>query len=190
MIIAIDYDNILNNLTEKTIETYNKRNEKDIQMSDLTTYNFYNCLSKETADEIMELFKDKKLWDSLAPIIGAKEGLQQLIDKGHRVYIATSTAPENFYWKIQFLNRYFSFFNTDNVIRIMDKSLLKCDILIEDNLDQLIKHKLCHRICLDYPWNRNIDDFIYDIHRCHNWNEILDEVNKIEEEIEGWKKEI
>ena len=69
----------------------------------------------------------------------------------------------------------------------MDKSLLKCDILIEDNLDQIIKHKLCNRVVLDYPWNKNVDDFIYDIHRCTNWSEILDEINKIKEEMKSYE---
>lgn len=186
-IIALDLDNCLNDLTEKTLEFYNTQNDKQIQLSDLTTYNFDDCLSKKDAEGIMKLFKNKALWDSLKPVIGAREALQKLLDVGHKVYIATATAPENFPWKIQWLKKWFPFFNSENVIRIMDKSLLKCDILIEDSLEQLIKHKLCHRICLDYPWNRGVDDFIYAIHRCKNWNEILNEINKIEEEIKSYE---
>lgn len=188
MIIAVDFDNILNNLTEKTIEFYNSHNGKDIKMSDITSYNFHDCVDKEDADGIIKLFKSKALWDSLSPLAGARESLRKLIDDGHRVYIVTATATENFSWKIQFLKKYFSFFNIDNVIRMMDKSLLRCDILIEDCLDQLIKHKLCHRVCLDYTWNQNENkDFVYDIYRCKDWNEILEAVNKIEEEMKKYE---
>lgn len=187
MIICIDFDNVINNLTEKTLETYNAQKLQQIQMSDLTTYNFDDCLSKKDAEGIMKLFKNKGLWDALKPIAGSREALQQLIDAGHKIYIVTATSQENFPWKIQWLKKWFPFFNSDNVIRIMDKSLLKCDILIEDSLEQLIKHKLCHRICLDYPWNHNVEDFIYAIHRCKNWNEILNEINKIEEEIKSYE---
>ena len=187
MIIAIDFDNILNNLTEKTLEIYNAQSGKDIQISNLTSYHFYDCLGKSDANGMEKLFKKKELWDVLTPIAGAREGLQKLVDAGHRIVIVTATAPENFLWKVQFLRKYFPFFNPDNCIRMMDKSLLKCDILVEDSLEQLIKHKLCHRICLDYPWNRKVDDFIYTIHRCHNWDEILNEVNKIEEEIKNYE---
>lgn len=182
MIICVDFDNVLNNLTEKTIELYNSNSDKNIQMSDLTSYDFYSCVNKDDADKMVKLFKNKALWDSLTPIAGAREGLQKLIDAGHKVYIATATAPENFMWKINWLKKYFSFFNIENVIRIMDKSLLKCDVLIEDSVEQLIKNKLCERICLDYPWNRNVSDFVYGIHRCQNWSEILDEINKISED--------
>lgn len=187
MIIACDWDNIINNLTEKVLEIYNAQSGKNIQMSDLTSYNFYDCLAKEDADGIVKLFKNKIMWDSLIPIEGSRNGLQKLIDAGHRVYIVTATAPENFNWKIQFLRKYFSFFNTDNVIRMMDKSLVKCDVLIEDCAEQLIKHKMCYRVCLDYPWNRNIKDFTYDIYRCKNWTEILEAINKIEKEIKKYE---
>lgn len=189
MIIAVDYDNILNNLTEKTLEIYNAQSGKKIQLSDITSYNFYDCLDKEDADGIIKLFKSKTLWDSLTPIDGAREGLRKLVEAGHRVYIVTATAPENFNWKIQFLKKYFPFFNADNVIRMMDKSLLKCNILIEDCFEQLVKNKLCHRVCLDYSWNRNESkDFVYDIRRCKDWNEILEAINQIEKENEEWLK--
>ena len=92
-----------------------------------------------------------------------KEGLQKLIGAGNRVYIVTATSPESFVWKMTWFKKYFPFFNTNNVIRMMDKSLFKCDILIEDCLEQLINHKLCHRVCLDYPWNQTINDNVYDI---------------------------
>ena len=183
--IAVDFDNMLNNLTEKTLEIYNTQSGKKIQMSELTSYNFYDCLNKTDADGVIKLFKKKELWDALTPIEGSREGIRKLIDANYKVYIVTATAPENFAWKVQWAKKWFPFLNSDNIIRMMDKSLLKCDILIEDSLEQLIKHKLCHRICLDYPWNRNVDDFIYDIHRAKDWNEILNEVNKIEEEIKS-----
>ena len=188
MIIAVDCDQILNNLIDKTLEFYNTQNDKDIQMSDLTAYNFYDCLDKKDADGIIKLFKSKALWDSLTPVEGAREGLKKLIDLGHKVYIVTATAPENFVWKVNWLKKHFSFFNTDNVIRMMDKSVFKCDVLIEDCAEQLIKHKSCDRICLDHPWNRNVNDLAYGIYRVKNWNEILEAVNQIEKENEIWKK--
>ena len=110
MIIAVDWDSVLNNLVEKTLEVYNAQSGKNIQMSDITSYDFYDCLSKEDADGIVKLFKNKSLWNSLTPISGAKEGLKQLIDWGHKVYIVTATASENFMWKMDWLKKYFPFF--------------------------------------------------------------------------------
>lgn len=187
MIIAVDFDNILNNLTEKTLEFYNAHNDKNIQMSDITSYNFYDCVDKKDADDIVKLFKNKALWDLLIPIEGARDCLQKLIDAEHKVFIVTATAPENFLWKIQFLRKYFPFFNTDNVVRMMDKSLFKCDVMIEDSYEQLIKNKLCHKVILDYPWNCDeAKDWVHGTYRCKTWEEIVGAVNKIQDEVNEW----
>ena len=187
MIIAVDFDNILNNLTEKVLEIYNAQSGKNIQMAELTAYNFYDCLSKDDADGIIKLFKNKNMWDALSPIEGARNGLQKLIDVGYRVYIVTATAPENFVWKISWLKKYFPFFNVDNVILMKDKSLFKCDIMIEDFYDQLIKNKFCHKIILDYPWNQDeAKDWVHSTYRCKNWKEIVEAVNKIRDDVDEW----
>ena len=42
MIIMCDIDGVLNNLIEKTLELYNSRSDRNIQISDITTYNFFD----------------------------------------------------------------------------------------------------------------------------------------------------
>jgi 5'(3')-deoxyribonucleotidase len=188
MIIVCDIDNIINNLAEKTIEIYNHRNNKNIKVSDIISYNFYDCCSKEDADNIIGLFKDKKLWDSLNPLEGSQNGLKQLIKKGHSVYLATATHPINFEWKIAWIKQYFPFIPEDNVIRIVDKSLLKADAIIDDCLDNLIS-SFAERICLDYPWNHNESkDYAYSIRRAYNWSDIVNIINDIEKEMKRWEK--
>lgn len=186
MIICVDCDNVLNNLAEKTLELYNLRSGKNIQLNDITTYNFYDCLPMEDADGIIALFKEKELWDSLKPLPGAQIALNKLIKAGHEIYIATATDSCNFEWKVQWLAKYYSFIPTDNIIRIVNKSLLNVNMLIEDNLDNL-KRGFCEPICLDYPWNQNSSiDYIFDIHRIKSWYEIEDVINNIEEENRKW----
>lgn len=188
MIIVCDIDNILNNLAEKAIEVYNSNSNKNIQISDIISYNFYDCLSKEDADGIVSLFKKKSLWDSLKPLEGAQNGLKQFIKKGHRVYLATATDPINFEWKTAWLKQYFPFIPEDNVIRIMDKSLLKADVLIDDCLDNLIS-SFAERVVLDYPWNHNeIKDYAYGIRRAYAWSDIVNIINNIEREMKKWEK--
>lgn len=187
MIICLDWDCVLNNLMDKTLEIYNTQSGKNIQMSDLISYNFYDCLDKDDADDIVKLFKNKAMWDSLSPVEGSRKGLQKLLDDGHRVYIVTATATENWTWKISWFKKYFPFFNIDNVVRMNDKSLFKCDIMIEDCYEQLIKNKMCHKIILDYPWNRDESkDWVHGTYRCENWVEIVEAVNKIQDEVAEW----
>lgn len=188
MIIMCDVDNILNSLAERTIEIYNSRNNKNIQVSDIVSYNFYDCLPKEDADGIVSLFKEKSLWDSLRPLEGSQNGLKQLIKKGHRVYLATATDPINFEWKMAWIKQYYPFIPDDNVIRIMDKSLLKCDVLIDDCLDNLISSST-ERVTLDYPWNHNeLKDYAYGIRRAYNWSDINNIINDIDKEMKKWER--
>jgi 5'(3')-deoxyribonucleotidase len=187
MVIMCDVDGILNDLVPKTLEMYNKQSGKNFTIDDINQYNFYDCLSKEDADGIVALFKDKSLWDSLKPLPGSQEGVRKLLEKGHKIYLATATAPYNFEWKISWLEHFFPFINTNNVIRIIDKSLLNADILIDDCLDHLTKN-ICHRICLEWPWNHDKHkDYIYDIHRCYSWDDIVIAVNKIEKEMKRYE---
>ena len=188
MIICVDIDATLNDLIDKTLEMYNMTYGKNIQIDDITTYHFCDCLTQEDAQGLEALFKEKKLWDSLRPLPGSQSALKQLIKKGHQIYLATATDPINFSWKIDWLKRYFSFIPSDNVIRIMDKSLLKCDILIDDCLDNLTS-VFCERITLNYPWNQSRSkEIAYDIKRAFSWGDIIDIVNTIEREMKEWER--
>ena len=188
MIIVCDIDGILNNLAERAIEVYNSRSNKNIQISDIISYNFYDCLPKEDADGIVSLFKEKSLWDSLKPLEGSQNGLKQLIKKGHRIYLATATDPINFGWKMAWLKQYYPFLPEDNVIRIIDKGLLKADVLIDDCLDNLIS-SFADRVCLDHPWNHNeLKDYAYGIRRAYGWSDIVNIINTIDKEMKKWEK--
>lgn len=189
MIITCDVDNILNNLGERTLEIYNSRYGKNIQISDITSYNFVDCLPKSDADGIYALFKEKALWESLKPLPGARESLKKLIKNGHNIYLATATDVVNFEWKCEWLSAFYPFIHTDNIIRIMDKSLLKTDVLIEDNIENLTSN-ICERICLDYPYNRSSSkDFAYNIHRVYSWNDIITVIEDIERKNQEWENQ-
>ena len=189
MIICFDIDNILNDLAPKTISLYNSRTGKNINISDITSYNFFDCLPKEDAEKIISLFKEKVLWDSLKPLQGSQNALKQLIKNGHQIYLATATNPINFEWKVDWLKRYFPFIHSDNVIRIMDKNLLRVDVLIDDCLDNLIG-SFTERITLDYPWNQDISkDFAYDIKRAYSWSDIINIINDIDKEMKEWENQ-
>lgn len=188
MIICVDQDQILNDLIPKTLALYNSRTSKNIQVSDITAYNFYDCLPQEDAEGIIELFNDKELWDSLEPLLDAHWGIKTLINMGHDIYVATATHEVNFEWKCQWLHDKFPMIHPEHIIRIYDKSLLRCDVLIEDNLDNLTK-SYCERICLDYPYNRNQSkDEIYDVYRASNWRDIIKYINNIERKMKEWEK--
>ena len=177
MIVMVDIDNILNDLTKKTIDLYNIRSGKNIKLSDITTYSFFECLPND-AERICKLFKEKELWDSLEPIEGSQEVLKDIVDMEVEVYLATATDPVNFEWKCEWVKKHYPFISTDNIIRIKNKSLLKCDVIVDDCLDNLVNSD-AEKICLDYPWNQSAN---INIHRTYSWIDILNIIERFRKE--------
>lgn len=188
MTIAIDFDETLFATLEKVIEIYNKRNGAELSLSQITTYNLFECLPSDVAEQLLEIFEDKTVYDFLRPYDGAVRAVQALVNNGHEVYIATATSSKNLEWKEQLLKRYFPFVPQENVIRIHNKKLLNCDIMIEDNLDTLVKTLTADRVCFNQPWNNGASkDFVYDIHRFSDWGEINDIISEIERRNKKWE---
>lgn len=187
MLICIDVDNVVNNFTEVLIGLYNKYYDEPISLDQFTTYNFNDCFSFKTAEALRALCSNVNTSISLNVIAGAQNAIKKLQRHGHIIYFATATHYKNFDTKVEWLRNRFPTIPVENIICITDKSLLKADILIEDNLSNLISFS-GERICFDYPWNRSfIKDFAYDIRRVYNWDDVIEAVNRIEAEAEVWK---
>lgn len=181
MIIAVDCDNVLCNLQEVIIKIFNERNGTNYSMEDFTEYDIENVLPVEHAVAMKALYAEPGIYNKVKPLIGAKDCLRKLVDAGHSVYIVSDIIPSTYVEKVKFINHYFSFIDNSHIISMSHKWLFKCDVLIEDNLHNLKAGHHYDRVCLNYPWNQNVRDWAYDIHRCENWNEIVATVNDINE---------
>lgn len=182
MIIAIDIDNTINNLQEAVTTLFNKHCGTNYSMEDFTEYNVENILPVKEAVIMKELYANESIYDFVRPIDGAQDGVQKLINDGHQVYFLTDAIPKNFYEKIQWVKHFFPFIDEAHIVSMKHKKLFKCDVMIEDNLENLISGHHYHRICMNYPWNTKVYDYVYDIQRCNCWEEIVNIVNKINEE--------
>lgn len=189
MKIVIDFDGTLFPTVEQVVELYNERYNESLQFSQITTYNFYECLPAPVADKLVDLFCDEEVYDSIQPYKGSIKAVQTLANKGHEIFIATATCTENLGWKERLLERYFPFIPKDNLIRIHNKKLLNVDVMIEDNLHHL-KETHADRICFDHLWNQSERaDYVYDIKRMHHWCEVVNIIKNIERKNEEWEKE-
>lgn len=186
--IAIDFDSTLFPTMEKVVEVYNKRHDTFINMSSFTKYNLHENFPMDVADELIELFTEKEVYDYLQPYKGAIKTVKTLIEQGHDVYVATSTDVRNMEWKEELLQKYFPFIPKKNLIRIHNKALLNVDVLVEDKLDNL-KSTFAERICFDQLWNRDDEaDWVYSIYRIHHWGEINNIIQSIERKEKEWER--
>ena len=186
--IAIDFDSTLFPTMERVVEIYNKRHNSNIDLSQIVTYNLYDSLSTEIADEMLELFVEKEVYSSLQPYKGAIRAIKSLSEQGHELYIVTSTDVRNMEWKEELIQKHFPFIPKNNLIRIHNKALLNVDVMIEDKLENLTQ-TFAERVCFDQPWNKDDDaDYVYGIYRIHHWGEINNVINTIERKNREWEK--
>ena len=180
--LACDCDDVLVDLLPKTVSMYNQIYRKALTVNSFADYDIYKCLPYEEAEKFTALWGKKELWDTIEPLPDAQVGIKRLMDMGVSIYVATATSPANFSWKCDLLRKYFPMIPTDNIIRINNKGLLNVDIMIDDHIDNLLANKLCHRILFDCCWNKDVYDDAHFITRVHNWDEIIEVVNKISKE--------
>lgn len=181
MVIVCDIDDTLCNLQETTINIFNERFGSHYKIKDFTEYNIMNVLPVQDAISMIEIYGEHGLYDKVKPLPGAQKSLEKLINLGHNVYLVTAAIAKTYGEKVDFIKRYFPYIDDDHIVSMKHKWMLNADIMIEDNLETLLAKPNYHRICLNMPWNQSDKDWVYGVHRCHNWNEIMATVNKISE---------
>lgn len=181
MVLCVDVDDVICNLQETVTRLFNDRFKSNYTLNDFTEYNIMNVLPAQDAIVMKDMYGESGLYDKVLPIHGAQNALQKLINMGHDVYLVTASIPKTYGEKVEFIKRYFPFIDESHIVCMRNKWMLRCDVMIEDNLSTLLAKPYYHRICFNMPWNQSDKDYVYDIHRCYNWNDVLAAVNKISE---------
>ena len=180
MIIAVDMDNVLCNLQEVVVSLFNKRNKTNYTMESFTNYDVAQILPKNEAILMKTMYGENNLYSNINPLPGSQNAIEKLINAGHQVYVVSDMIPSTYEEKSEWLKFYFPQIDDAHIIAMKHKHLLRCDVMIEDNLQNLLAKPYYERICFDYAWNRNIRDYAYGIHRVRNWKEVLDVINKLD----------
>ena len=179
MVICVDCDDVICNLQEVVINLFNNRYGSHYTLNDFTEYDVMNVLPTQDAITMQDMYGESGLYEKVKPIYGAQESIEKLINLGHQVYIVTAAIPKTYGEKVAFIKRFFPCIDDSHIVCMKHKWMFKCDIMIEDNAQNLLAKPYYYRICFDQPWNRQINDWTYGIHRCKSWNEIVAVVNEI-----------
>lgn len=179
-IIAVDMDNVLCNLQEVVVNLFNKRYGTHYTLEDFTDYDVAHILPKNEAILMKNMYGEDNLYANIKPLPGAQNAVEKLINAGHQIYVVSDVIPKTYSEKVEWLKFYFPQIDEAHICAMKHKHLLRCDIMIEDNLQNLLAKPYYERICFDYAWNRDVFDHVYGIHRVHNWNEVLGVINKLD----------
>lgn len=182
MTIVCDVDNVICNLQDAVISLFNERHGTNYTLDDFNDYNIENVLPLKEAVLMKDMYSESGIYDYVKPLVGSQDGLKKLINDGHQVYLVTDTPPKIYGEKVEWIQHFFPYIEHGHIVAMKHKHLFKCDLMIEDNTNNLLSGVSYHRVCIDYPWNRHVKDHVYDIHRCHNWDEALYVIDKIKEE--------
>lgn len=182
MVICIDCDNVLNNLQEVAINVLNEKYDTSYSLNDFNKYNVSECMNKEDAIKITNIYHESGIYDLVKPVSGAHNAIQKLIRAGHDVYIVTYSFSDIFDEKCSWIKYHFPEIDDAHIVAMKHKWLFKCDVMIEDCFETLVEKPYYHRICFDQPWNRYEKDYIYGVHRAANWKDVVSAVNEINKE--------
>ena len=183
MVICVDMDNVLCNLQETVIKVFNSVYQTSYSINDFKHYDLAECLNRQEAINMKSLYVKKGIYDCVNVLNGAKNAIQKLKKSGHEIYIVTDSAPSMFEEKVNWIKYNFDI-DSSNIISMKHKWLFKCDIMVEDNLDNLLGGHHYERIVFNYPWNQDVHDEVYGIHRVQNWSNALDVINKLNKKME------
>lgn len=149
-VLFVDMDNVIVNLSEGVVDWINRELEKpvykgsyrcDLTEKDIVQYYFWDNykLQESFGRKLQErMFNTEKFWYSLSPIRDSLNVLRRLSEK-FNIYIATRPALNDvcISEKMDWVKIHLPFIGVDKVVFTQDKSILRGDIMIDDEYEQL-----------------------------------------------------
>jgi 5'(3')-deoxyribonucleotidase len=179
MIYCVDIDNTINNLQEAVTNLFNERYGTDYSIDTFDKYDIANVLSVKEANLMQDMYSEKGIYDYVKPIKGSQEALKKLIKNGHQVYLVTDAISSIYDEKVRWVKHFFPFIGDEYIVAMKHKHLFRCDVMIEDNLQNLLAGQHYDRVCINYKWNSDVYDDVYGIYRCSGWDDVMNAVNKL-----------
>lgn len=173
--ICIDMDDTIENLTSSWILWLNKKYDKNVHTTDLTSWGLNTVYPELTDDQIYEPLMYREFWQTVTPKLDAVTYIQKLIDEGQDIYILTSAHHGTYKYKLEeVLFKHFPKIDRHKVIVAYAKQLISCDILIDDGLHNMDSPNASYKLLFDTPHNQCPDVLETDFYRVKNWKEIYE----------------
>lgn len=167
--IAIDMDEVMVDVLNKQIHTFNTRYKMKLTRENLTGTNLFK-LYPDMHGEIYNFINEPDFFSDLPMVEGSRDAIMELHEH-YEIIIATAAmeVPNSFEAKYEWLKTHFEFLNDQHFVFCGNKSVINADYLIDDNIHQLQNFKNTG-ILFTAPHNINID---HDL-RVDNWQEVRD----------------
>ena len=187
MKILIDMDDVMIDFMPLLAEEISKKFLGGCGKSyeEIDCWDLHKVYPNLTADEIFRPIKQLYFWHNVMPKDGAVKYIRQLILDGHEVFVVTAAHPDTVKFRATFvMKNYFPFIPITNVIVTSRKQMIKGDILIDDNPQNLIGGDYI-KLLMDAPHNRKCSTGSNGIIRVDNWEDTYKYIENLNELCKG-----
>ena len=177
--IMIDLDDVIVN-QEGWLNAINTYLNTNYVIDDVEGYYIQDLVPKDKMDDYVKFFKNQNVYSSCGINDDCYEVLKELNDK-YEVYICsayvyrddTSYSGDFLKYKYDFLTENFPFLDPKRIIFADDKSVINCDIKIDDKISNLDNTET--KILYTCYHNKDVSDIELknkNIIRVNGWNDI------------------
>lgn len=155
MKLLLDVDGVVADFIGSLLETINSK----LQPSDIKEWGFLEILPSDERAKAEAVLKKPSFWRNLPLLDGAKEGVQELRDRGFEITWLTSPWESCPGWdraRTEWVHHHFD--ERDPVIVRKDKEKVDGDVFIDDKPDNIEKWQKAHpnkkAFIFDAPYNQ------------------------------------
>ena len=172
-------DDTIENLIPAWLTWLNAKYDLNVSLDDVRSWKLSEVYPTLTSKQIMEPLSKQTFWKTVTPKEDAVIYLKKLIEDGHKVYICTAAWPDSVKYKTEeCLFKYFKYLDPKQLIIAHNKQMIKCDIIIDDGIHNLIDHEGI-KILFTAPYNSLVDEKQYGFYRVYDWEETYKLVTKL-----------
>ncbi|MFB6212499.1 MAG: 5'-3'-deoxyribonucleotidase [Candidatus Magasanikbacteria bacterium] len=162
MIILVDLDNVLADFEKGFYQEWVRRypNRDVVPLEKRETFYIYEDYPEEFKKDVEEIYKSPSFVEELPAVPKSIESVKKMSSIGHEVFICSSpfvSSLESFSEKVRWVEKHLGEGFVRRTILTKDKTLIKGDILIDDNPNvEGFKNPEWSHFIFDRPYNREI----------------------------------
>ena len=162
-IVAIDMDDVLVDLLRTWVSELNKKYNLEVKFEDINEWDMLIHFPTLTFEQIHSILREDEFWEKVPAVKDGIDVVHDFLQCGYKVVVVTASHYETIKSKIEkcLLRYYGHLLSWEDVIVCQDKSLIKCDYMIDDSPLNLA-NQTCIRILMWAPHNRWAPDNTYD----------------------------
>lgn len=162
--VAFDFDGVINDLPIKWTRWLNNQYNLSVDEENLKYYDMSLNFPTLSLNQILEPLNKSEFWDTVDYHSEVNFNEQLTTYKSltnTRILIVTATSPET--WGVKYehcVKRLLPDFPVENIILTSRKDLIKCDVLVDDHIENL-KETSAYKVLVDASYNKNIEPYLY-----------------------------